>query len=257
MHRRAAVLQSRKMQDPTGGALIEGPQSSLFFETPEELYQRVFRELKPRTPLPRVQVEFCRFANADSFIRMEDGVLFVRITDLLAGAPAPVMEALAQILLNKLFRRLVPRVYNHRYRLYLNRKDIRRQMHLVRQIRGRKFVSDPAGEHYHLEEIFEKLNGEHFDGLLGRPRMGWSRQPSRSMLGHFDPSHNAIIISRIFDRAEVPGRALEYVVFHEMLHLRYPVDHSGARRRVHTRDFREAEKKFPRLKEAKDALKKL
>jgi predicted metal-dependent hydrolase len=76
------------------------------------------------------------------------------------------------------------------------------------------------------------------------------------MLGHFDPSHNAIIISRIFDRPQVPALAVEYVMFHEMLHLRYPVDHNGARRRVHTREFQEAEKKFPQLKEAKEILKR-
>ncbi len=232
-------------------------QSSLFFETPEEIYARVFRVLKPRTPLPELRVEFCRFANADSFIRLQNGRMHVRISDLLEGAPAPVMEALAFILLGKLYRKTVPRIYGHRYRLYLNRRDFRRQAHLVRQVRGRKFVSGPKGERHDLEEIFERLNQQFFDGLLGRPRLGWSRQPSRSMLGHFDPSHNAIIISRIFDREGVPPLALEYVMYHEMLHLRHPVDHTGSRRRVHTREFREAEKKFPRLKEAKELLKKL
>ena len=183
--------------------------------------------------------------------------MHVRMSDLLEGAPAPVMEALAYILLGKLYRKAVPRIYTHRYRLYLNRRDMRRQAHLVRQIRGRKFVSGPQGAHHDLEEIFERINGQYFDGMLGRPQLGWSRQASRSMLGHFDPSHNAIIISRIFDQPEVPGLALEYVMFHEMLHLRYPVDHAGTRRRVHTKEFREAEKQFPRLKEAKELLKKL
>jgi hypothetical protein len=89
------------------------------------------------------------------------------------------------------------------------------------------------------------------------PRLGWSRGVSRSMLGHFDPSHNAIIISRIFDQPGRPALAVEYVMFHEMLHLQYPVDHNGARRRVHTKEFREAEKKYPQLKEAKDILKRL
>jgi hypothetical protein len=148
-------------------------------------------------------------------------------------------------------------MYNHRYRLYLNRKDMRRQAQLVRQIRGRKFISGPQGERYNLDEVFERLNREHFDGLMGRPQLGWSRGASRSMLGHFDPSHNAIIISRILDRPAAPPLALDYVMFHEMLHLQHPVDHNGARRRVHTREFREAEKKFPRLKEAKDLLKRL
>lgn len=245
------------MLDSAGLPHIEGLQSSLFFETPEEIYARVFRELKPRTPAPGLRVEFCRFANADSFIRLENGRLKVRISDLLAGAPALVTEALAHILLGKLYRKPVPPVYAYRYRLYLNRRDVRRQMHLVRQIRGRKFISGPQGEHRNLEGVFDRLNQQFFDGLMGRPQLGWSRQASRGMLGHFDPSHNAIIISRIFDREKTPELALEYVMFHEMLHLRYPVDHHGVRRRVHTREFREAERKFPRLKEAKEILKRL
>jgi len=35
------------------------------------------------------------------------------------------------------------------------------------------------------------------------------------------------------------------------------VDHRGARRRVHTREFREAEKVFPQFKEAKEILKRI
>jgi hypothetical protein len=235
----------------------DGLQTSLFFETPEEIYARVFRQVKPRTAIPDLRVEFCRFANADSFIRLEEGRLDVRISDLLAGAPAPVMEALAFILISKLYRKPVARQHAYRYRLYLNRREFRRQAQVVRQIRGRKYISGPQGERHNLEQIFEALNVRFFDGLMGRPQLGWSRQASRSMLGHFDPSHNAIIISRIFDQARTPVVALEYVMFHEMLHLRYPVDHHGLRRRVHTKEFREAEKRFPQLKEAKDLLKRL
>jgi hypothetical protein len=245
------------MQDYGSGLAVSGFQSALLFESPEEIYARVFREFKPRTPLARITVEFCRFANADSFIRMESGAIHVRISDLLEGAPAPVLEALAYILLGKLFRRPAARIYAHRYRLYLNRRDVRRQMHLVRQIRGRKFVSGPQGSHYNLEAVFDALNAEYFQGLLAQPQLGWSRRASRNRLGHFDPSHNAIIISRIFDSSTVPQVALDYVMFHEMLHLRYPVEHNGARRRVHTREFHQAEKQFVRLKEAKEILKKL
>src|SRR5215471_9499737 len=141
------------MSEQAGRLVPQGVQSSLFFETPEEIYARVFRVLKPRTPLPELRVEFCQFANADSFIRLEQQRLHVRISDLLAGAPAPVMEALAYILIGKLYRKPVARVYNHRYRLYLNRRDVRRQAQLVRQVRGRKFVSGPQGEHHNLEEV--------------------------------------------------------------------------------------------------------
>ncbi len=231
--------------------------AAVLFETPEEIFLRVFGELRPRTKRPAVEIEYCEFANANSLIRWEEERLAVRMTDVLQGAPAPVLEALAYILISKLLRRPVPRTYADRYRRYLNRKEMRRSLHLVRQARGRKFVSGGKGSHYDLNEVFEQLNFRYFHGLMARPLLGWSRGASRSMLGHFDPSHNAIIISRVFDGEKPPRLALEYVLFHEMLHLRFPVEHRGARRCVHTAEFKRAEREFEGWKEAKELLKKL
>ena len=221
------------------------------------IYARIFRELRPRTPLPVIRVEFKRYASANAQVRLESGVLLVRIADTLAGAPETVHEALAEILLAKLFRRPVPAHSNDRYRRYLNRRDIRDSLDLVRQIRGRKRLEHPTGNHYNLEEMFEELNLHYFWGLMARPRLGWSPNASRTMLGHYDPSHNAIVLSRILDRADTPRLTVEYVLFHEMLHLRYPAEHRGVRRCVHTKAFKEAEKQFERLAEAKALLKKL
>ena len=92
---------------------------------------------------------------------------------------------------------------------------------------------------------------------MARPALGWSHIRSRTRLGHFDPSHNMIVISRIFDDASAPRLALEYVMYHEMLHLHYPVDHTGARRCVHTPEFKAHEKLFPQFKEAKALLRRL
>ncbi len=230
-------------------------QSALFFETPVEIFSRVFRELKPRTPVPSVRLRFCKFANANSSVRWDESGLDLRITDVLEGAPAAILESLAYILLSKLFRRPSPRTYAERYRRYLNRKEMRRSLQLVKQSRGRKFVSGPQGDHYDLQAIFAELNQVHFHGLMAQPLLGWSRRPSRVLLGHYDPSHNAIILSKLLDRSGVPRLAVEYILFHEMLHLRFPVEHRGARRCVHTREFKEAEKQFPALKEAKQLLK--
>jgi hypothetical protein len=232
-------------------------ESALFFETAEQIYARVFRLVRPRTPVPPIRVEFCPFANANSFIRMEGGAIEVRISDVLRDAPAPVMEALAFILVSKLYRRPVPRSCSHRYRLYLNRRDVRHEIQRVKRERGRKHVSGPTGECYDLVEMFEDLNLRFFGGMMARPDLGWSRRPSRTTLGHYDPSHHAIVLSSILDRPSVPRIAVEYVMFHEMLHLRYPVDHRGARRCVHTPEFKAAEREFPGFEEAREALKRL
>ncbi len=226
-------------------------------ETLEQLYARVFRRLRPRTPLPAIRLEFRRYANANAQVKLEPGALLVRLADTLEDAPGPVMEALAEILLSKLFRRPVPAECNDRYRRYLNRKDIRRNLDQVRQVRGRKQVEGPQGVRFHLDEMFEELNFRYFHGLMPRPTLGWSPYASRTMLGHYDSSHNTIVLSRTLDQPDTPRLAVEYVLFHEMLHVRYPVEHRGARRRVHTRAFKDAEKQFERLKEAKGILRVL
>jgi hypothetical protein len=224
---------------------------------PERIFSRIFREMRPRTPVPVVQVHYRRYANANAQVRWQDGTLEVKLADTLAGAPETVVEALAEILLSKLFRRPVPAASNDRYRRYLNRRDVRHSLDLVRQIRGRKRVEDPRGTYYDLHAMFEELNFRYFHGLMARPVLGWSPFASRNLLGHYDPSHNAIVLSRILDRAETPRLAVEYVLFHEMLHLRHPAEHRGARRCVHTRDFKDAEKQFEHLREAKAMLRKL
>jgi hypothetical protein len=207
--------------------------------------------------VPDIQVEFKRYANANAQIRLQAGVLVVKIADSLEKAPEDVLEALAWILLSKLYRKPVPRDANDRYRRYLNRRDIRHSLDRVRQERGRKQLEHPKGRHYDMQELFEDLNFRYFFGLMARPTLGWSPRASRTLLGHYDPSHNTIVLSRILDQPTTPRLAVEYVLFHEMLHVRYPAEHAGTRRCVHTKSFKEAEKAFERLKEAKTLLRAL
>ena len=232
-------------------------QSAIFFETPEEIFARVFSELKPRTSVPALKVEFRKFANANSSIRWDDGGMKVRITDVLEGAPAHILEALANILLSKLLRR--PGSQDPRGALpplFQSQRDAPQpaigEADARAEVRIRTARSD-----YNLEAMFEDLNARYFGGMMARPLLGWSRRPSRTMLGHYDPSHNAIILSRLLDSPAAASLAVEYVLFHEMLHLRYPVEHRGARRCVHTPDFKAAEKQFAGCREAKELLKKI
>ncbi|MGB0005894.1 MAG: SprT-like domain-containing protein, partial [Candidatus Sulfotelmatobacter sp.] len=135
--------------------------------------------------------------------------------------------------------------------------DVVRKAHLVRQMRGRKRLHSPQGHVYDLDAIFEDLNARFFHGLMGRPRMSWSPTKTRRILGHYDPAHNAIVISRIFDHPAVPRYAVEYIVYHEMLHLKHPVRLRGSRRCVHSAEFQAEEKLFPEWGRAEGFLKRL
>jgi predicted metal-dependent hydrolase len=222
-----------------------------------DIFQEAFRELRPRAPIPELKIEFFAFANINNTIRLRDGRLLVRLSDLLEGAPEPVLRAIAYILLAKMYRKPIEREHTSRYRRYVSSHDITKKAHLLRQVRGRKQLTTAKGRAYDLEEIFDALNARYFHGLLARPQMTWSRDHARRLLGHYDPAYNAIVVSRVFDRPQVPRFAVEYIVFHEMLHLKHPVKLRGSRRCVHSAEFQSEERLFPHLNRAKQFLKHL
>jgi len=223
----------------------------------QEIFLKAYREVRPRAPIPEFRVEFFAFSNINNTIRLREGVIFARISDLLSGAPKDVLHAIAHILLAKLYGKNIEARHASRYRKYLGRRDVSSKAHLLRQERGRKVLLTAKGRTYDLEAIFEDLNRRFFHGLLARPLMTWSRHASRQNLGHYDPAHNTIVVSRVFDRPNVPRYAVEYLVYHEMLHLKHPVRLSGSRRCVHPKAFQDEEKLFPELEKAKELLKRL
>jgi hypothetical protein len=222
-----------------------------------EVFQTCYRELRPRAPMPEFSIRFYPFANVNNTIRLREGKLLVRLSDLLEAAPGPVLRAIAHILLAKLYRKPIAPEHATRYRRYVSTHHMSEKAHLVRQMRGRKQIDSAQGHVYDLEAIFDDLNLRFFHGLLGRPQMTWSRDHARNSLGHYDPAHNAIVVSRVFDSPQVPPYVVEYIVYHEMLHLKFPVKLRGSRRCVHSKEFQEEEKRFPQLRESKEFLKGL
>ena len=221
------------------------------------IFQETFNGLRPGATAPPFSIEFFAFANVNNTIRLRDGRLLVRLSDLLEGAPEPVLRAIAHILLAKIYRKPIERTHAARYRKYVLSHEIRSKAHLVRQVRGRKRIASPMGRVYDLDAIFEEINMRFFGGLMARPRMSWSQGRARNLLGHYDPAHNAIVVSRIFDHPAIPRYAVEYIVYHEMLHLRHPVKLNGSRRCVHSTEFRAEEKLFPQLEAAQRFLRRL
>ncbi len=222
-----------------------------------DLFHETYNELRPGTSPPEMKIAFYPFANINNTIRLRQGKLLVRLSDLLEGAPDAILRAIAHILLAKMYRKPIDRAHAARYRKYVGGHDIVRKAHLVRQMRGRKLLRSPRGHYYDLDTIFEDLNTRFFHGLMARPRLSWSQTKTRRILGHYDPAHNAIIISRIFDHPAIPQFVLEYIVYHEMLHLKHPVKLRGSRRCVHSAEFQAEEKLFPRVDQANAFLKRL
>ena len=221
------------------------------------IFQEEYRALRPRAPIPPFLVRFRRFTSLNTTIRLREGRILVSLSDLLEGAPETVHRAIAHILLAKLYRRPVEAAQNLRFKRFASSQAVTRQTEMIRHARGTKRYSGPEGRFYTLEEVFDALNLRFFGGLLGRPELTWSEGMAKRSLGHYDAAHNTIGVSRVFDRPSSPRYAVEYLLYHEMLHLRHPVKMRGLRRCVHSREFKAEEQLFPELKQALAFLKRL
>ena len=226
------------------------PASSLL-----PIFEFEYRELRPRAPIPALDIRFRRFTSLNTTIRLRDNTLHVRLSDLLEASPETVHHAIAHILLAKLYRKPIAAAHADRYRRYVSSEAVAKVAEHIRITRGRKRISTPVGRFYDLNEVFETINQRFFHGLLGRPTLTWSAHHARRMLGHYDAAHNTIVVSRVFDRADTPRCAIEYLLYHEMLHLKHPVRVKAGRRCVHSREFQAEERLFPELEQAKAYLK--
>jgi len=221
------------------------------------IFQEEYRALRPRAPLPPMVVRIRRFTSLNTRIRLRDGQILVSLSDLLEGAPEPVIHAIAHILLAKLYKKPINAAHNMRYKRFSSSAAVTRQTELIRGARGSKRFFGPEGRFYNLEEVFDSLNLRFFGGLLGRPELTWSEGMAKRSLGHYDAAHNTIVVSRVFDRPSSPRYAIEYLLYHEMLHLKHPVKMRGVRRCVHSREFKAEERLFPQLAEAQAFIKRL
>jgi len=207
--------------------------------------------------MPPIEVRFRRFVSLNTTIRLREGTLKVNLSDLLEGAPETVIHAIAHILLAKLYKKPIEAAHNLRYKRFASSAAVSKQTEQIRSSRGAKRYFGPEGRYYNLEEVFDTLNLRFFGGLLGRPDLTWSEHHARRLLGHYDAAHNTIVVSRVFDRPSSPRYAIEYLLYHEMLHLKHPVKMRGLRRCVHSREFKAEEALFPQLAEAMAFIKRL
>ena len=222
-----------------------------------QIFEQEYRALRPRAPMPPTQVRFRRFTSLNTRIRLREGQILVSLSDLLEGAPDSVIRAIAHILLAKLYKKPIDATHNLRYKRFCTSASVTRQAELIRHARGTKRYFGPEGRYYNLEEVFDSLNMRFFGGLMGRPELTWSEHHAKRSLGHYDAAHNTIVVSRVFDRPSSPRYAIEYLLYHEMLHLKHPVRMRGLRRCVHSSEFKAEEARFPQLAEALAFIKRL
>ena len=223
----------------------------------EALFQRIFTRIGCEGRPPQFQVEFYPYSSLTLTIRRREEVAYVRFSDLLERAPLEVLEGAAALLLSRVYRRRAPRALVQSYFHYARSHRTRGRIERMRSHRVRRVHTLPQGRHYDLAAMFDRLNVDYFAGALRRPHIGWSTRAWRRQFGSYDPGPDQIVLNRRMDRPEVPSFVVEYVLYHEMLHVKHPTRRSGCTLLSHSPEFRGEEKRFTRFAQARKFLDRL
>ena len=221
------------------------------------LFQRVYTRLGCEGRPPRFHVEFYPYTNLVLTIRRREEAVYVRFSDLMRQCSLHVMEGAAALLLSRIYRRKPPKSLVQPYLNYTRSQRTRQRIQRMRRTRVRPAATNPQGRHFDLSALFDSLNEKYFAGTLARPHLGWSKRAWRRQFGCYDPGPNQILLNRRMDHSAVPQFVVEYVLFHEMLHVKHPTRRSGCTLVSHSREFRAEEKLFPDFDRARRFLDRL
>lgn len=223
----------------------------------EKLYVDAFRHLGGERPIPPVDVRYYPYAGLHHTIRIRSGRAYVRLSDICKDSPLEVQRALAFVMVARLLGKRVPAIHERAYRDYSMTPEIQRLSDIARRRRGRKMVSTAQGSVYDLDRMFARLNRRYFAGELPKPTITWSKRRTKSILGHHDRVYETITISKTLDSTEVPEWFTEYILYHEMLHIKHPAKILNGRRYYHTQTFRADERRFAHYHEAQRWLQRV
>ena len=181
----------------------------------------------------------------------KDSILKITAHEAFIAAPQKVLEALINIAYhkNKSSAAVIIKKFADSEELFA----IQQEMEYMGIPQG----ANAQGEHYNLEEVFERVNQTYFRNELAQPHLIWNQQLTYRKFGHYQYSTDTVMVSRSLDLPDTPAFALDFVMYHELLHKILGYKLVNGRRYAHTSTFREEERKFNKYKKVQDYLKKL
>ncbi|MBN2430966.1 MAG: hypothetical protein JXQ27_05795 [Acidobacteria bacterium] len=199
-------------------------------------------------PLRRLRVRV--FAYRRSFIRLSRRGREFRLgihPDLLQ-APEEVLRSSLRLIFSRILRQPPNPLDEDRV------SNFSRELQLGPPVSFRRHITSllaPAGQHHDLQHLFQRVNDELLDGAVAVARLGWSRRPARRKMAWYLMDEDCIVVSRWLDDPRIPEYFLEFVLYHEMLHVLFPARRRGRRLMYHHREFRTMERAFPRYEEVR------
>jgi hypothetical protein len=218
----------------------------------KKFYEEAFAVLDKKRATPEIEVRFYPYIGVKSTIRKRNGKFFVRISEICREMPSDAQRGLAFVLVGDILKKKFPPEVGRVYFDFVKTQEMRAKAKADKRLRGRKIITSSKGEVYDLDKIFDDMNILYFKSAIPKPTLTWSARKTYRILGHYDPTHETIVISRSLDSKKVPLFVVAYIVYHEMLHIRHPITYRNGRRSYHPPAFRRDEQNFDYFDDAEN-----
>lgn len=164
----------------------------------------------------------------------------IRVHHMFLGCRPEIVSAIADLAMGEDESRGLIRGY-----IRENREEI--------QFRPPDRELEHEGECFDLSRLLERARSHLEEFEVDDIAITWGRdgRGSKSIrFGSFDFDQRLIRVHPALDREWVPSYFVEFIIYHELLHAVCPPEEGQASRRVHTEEFLELERQFPRYEDA-------
>ena len=218
-----------------------------------EMFDSVSQELG----VGRASAAFCPYSDLKHTWRRTGRQASFKISDYLKSAPPEVLDSLARYIVPMAFGTTRSELACQSYLAHVRSKEFWTKNRALYLSRARNLKIEPRGELRDLKTVFDYVNSTYFNNKVKDPVLAWvSESPARRLGYYFEPL-NLLAVNRAFDSEKVPRYALEFVVYHELLHHVDAESGRRARRVHHTKSFKEQERRFTSYADAERWLSRL
>lgn len=232
---------------PDEKAPASAPPSNTLVEEGSRRLLTAAREVCARYPPSAYgpyRVSFYGYSSLKSTIRQQKSGVLIRVSHLFLDAPKEVLVGVLHTLLARFHDRPVPKDPCRAYDEFCERPEIEERARRLRKMRGTKILVGTKGDIHDLDKSFKRVNDTYFGGQLPKPTLTWSPGVSRRRMGYCDDELNTIVISSGLDSKRVPIYVLDYIMYHELLHIVCPIRSDRRRRQIHTEEFKRRERQY-------------
>ena len=207
-----------------------------------ERLNRTIKEIASKYNIETGESEFCKFTKI-KYVRYVTGNRHVfKISDYLVKAPDDVLEAYVETMITNIFRK--NKYYPSKVMDWLLSDEFLISCRPIRLQRSKNISGNTVGKARDLGESLDRLMdmGLVKESDLDGAYYTWTSRPNYRKVGECDILFRTVTISCALDSEKVPEKVLDYVVYHETVHLRRGYRPGEA---AHGRKFKELENLYP------------